>query len=159
MIKFLSWTRVQMAGALAVFCLGLVIGGLGATLLFGARIETLSIENERLGDGLADLEEKYERLLQQPASRLQAKDVVVELIGFSGDERTQLQLRRFVRDLVKDHVIGQPVTDIDHLLMQKLVNDRRIDIENREWHLTVVMSSITWETYFLYVRATAALTQ
>ena len=87
-------------------------------------------------DRLSDLEERYERLLQQPASRLQAKDVVVELIDFSGDERTELHLRRFVRDLVQEHVIGQPVTDIDHLLMQKLVHDRHVTFENREWRLT-----------------------
>jgi len=144
---------------MAVLALGVLCGALGATFVYGARIETLSMENERLGDRLSDLEERYERLQQQPASRLQAKDVVVELIDFNGDERTALQLRRFVRDLVQEHVIGQPVTDIDHLLMQKLVHDRRVTLENREWRLTVVMSSITWETYFLYVRAAAALAQ
>lgn len=148
-----------MAAGAAVLVLGLVLGALGATLKYGLLIETLSMENERLGDRLSDLEEKYERLLQQPASRLQAKDVVVELVDFTGDERTQLQLRRFVRDLIHDHVIGQPITDIDHVVIQKLVHDRRVTIENREWHVRVLMSSITWETFFLYVRANAALTQ
>lgn len=148
-----------MVAGIAVLILGLVLGALGATLKYGGLIESLSMENERLNDRLSDLEEKYERLQQQPASRLLAKDVVVELIEFTGDERTQLQLRRFVRDLIHDHIIGQPITDIDHVLMQKLVHDRRITIENREWNISVIMSSITWETYFLYVKATAALTQ
>lgn len=148
-----------MAAGAAVLVLGLLLGALGATLKYGLLIETLSMENERLGDRLSDLEEKYERLLQQPASRLQAKDVVVELLDFTGDERTQLQLRRFVRDLIHDHVIGQPITDIDHVLIQKLVHDRSVTIENREWHVNVIMSSITWETFFLYIKASAALTQ
>lgn len=159
MIRFSTWTRRQLVGGFAVLLLGLIIGALGATLLHGGRIEELSMENERLSDRLTDLEERYERLQQQPASRLQAKDVVVELIDFNGDERTELHLRRFVRELVQEHVIGQPVTDIDHLLMQKLVHDRHVTFENREWRLTAVMSSITWETYFLYVRAAAVLTQ
>lgn len=159
MIRFSTWTRRQLVGGFAVLLLGLIIGALGATLLYGGRIEELSMENERLSDRLTDLEERYERLQQQPASRLQAKDVVVELIDFNGDERTELHLRRFVRELVQEHVIGQPVTDIDHLLMQKLVHDRHVTFENREWRLTAVMSSITWETYFLYVRAAAVLTQ
>lgn len=159
MIRFLTWSRKQLAGGVAILTLGLIIGALGATLLYGTRMEALTMENERLGDRLSDLEERYQRLQQQPASRLQAKDVAVELIDFSGDERTELHLRRYVRDLVQEHVIGQPVTDIDHLLMQKLVHDRHVTFENREWRLTVMMSSITWETYFLYVRATAALTQ
>lgn len=159
MIRFSTWTRRQLVGGFAVLLLGLIIGALGATLLHGGRIEELSMENERLSDRLTDLEERYERLQQQPASRLQAKDVVVELIDFNGDERTELHLRRFVRELVQEHVIGQPITDIDHLLMQKLVHDRHVTFENREWRLTAVMSSITWETYFLYVRAAAVLTQ
>lgn len=159
LIQFVSWTRRGLAAGAALLIFGLIFGALGATLRYGALIETLAMENERLSDRLSDLEERYEKLQQQPASRLQAKDVVVELIDFDGDERTELQLRRFVRDLVQEHVIGQPVTDIDHLLMQKLVHDRHVLIENREWHLHVVMSSITWETYFLYIRATPAITR
>lgn len=156
MIRFVAWTRRGLAGAAAALLLGLLAGALGATLQYGARIEALSIENERLQDRLSDVEERYERLLQQPAGRLQAKDVVVELVDFGGDERAALHLRRFVRDLVQDHVIGQPVTDIDHLLMQKLVHDRHVIFENREWRLRVVMSAITWETFLLYVRAEPA---
>ncbi|MFS8628758.1 MAG: hypothetical protein FWJ73_05290 [Limnochordales bacterium] len=156
MIRFVSWTRRQLAASLALFCLGVLLGALGATLRHGSRLEALSVDNERLRDRLADLEERYERLQQQPASRLLAKDVVVELVDFEGDERTALQLRRFVRDLVLDHVIGAPVNEIDHLLMQKLVHDRHVTVENREWRVQVVMSSITWETFFLYVKASPA---
>lgn len=157
MIHFASWTRRQLTACAAMLLFGLLTGALGATLLYGARIEALSMENERLEDRLADLEERYERLQQQPASRLQAKDVVVELVDFSGDERAALQLRRVVRDLVQEHIIGAPINEIDHLLMQKLVHDRHVTVENREWHLSVLMSSITWETFFLYVKAAPAL--
>jgi len=139
----------------AAVLFGALLGALGATLSFGMRIERLTMENATLADRLADLEDKYERLLQQPASRLQAKDVVVQLVDFRGDERTALELRRYIRDLVKDHIIGQPVQDIDHLLIQKVVDDRRVTIEEREWRVRALMSSITWETYFLYVEATA----
>jgi len=147
--------RRPQARLVAALCAGVLAGALGATLVYGARLEALSIDNTRLADQLADLEDKYERLLQQPASRLQAKDVVVQLVGFRGDERTALELRRFVRDLVKDHVIGRPVQEIDHLLIQQVVHGRRVGVEGRDWHLRAVMSSITWETYFLYVEATA----
>ncbi|HLT58868.1 MAG: hypothetical protein LOD91_07640 [Limnochordales bacterium] len=152
-------TLMQLSRLGAALLLGALLGALGATLVFGLRMDALIMENATLADRLADLEDKYERLLQQPASRLQAKDVVVHLVDFRGDERTELELRRFVRDLVKDHVIGQPVQDIDHLLLQKVVNDRRVSIENREWHLRAVMSSITWETFFIYVEATARIPQ
>jgi len=156
-IRFFTWTREQMTRLAAGFLLGTLLGALGATLALGMRLEALSMENASLADRLADLEDKYQRLLQQPASRLQAKDVVVHLVDFRGDERTELELRRFVRDLVKDHVIGRPVQEIDPLLIQKVVDGRRITVENRDWHLRAVMSSITWETYFLYVEATATL--
>lgn len=157
MIRFETWTRRQLTASLAMLLFGLLLGALGATLRYGARLEALSMENERLGDRLEDLEERYERLQQQPASRLLAKDVVVELVDFEGDERTALQLRRYVRELVQDHVIGTPVTDIDHLLMQKLVHDRHVTVENREWRIQVIMTSITWETFFLYVKASPTL--
>lgn len=140
----------------AAFVLGALLGALGATLAFGLQLEELFMENATLSDQLEDLEDKYERLLQQPASRLQVKDVVVQLVDFAGDERTALELRRFVRDLIRDHVIGRPVQEVDHLLIQKVVDDRRIVVESREWRLRAVMSSITWETYFLYVEVTAA---
>src|SRR5690606_8585079 len=156
-IRFFTWTREQMTRLAAGFLPGTLLGALGATLALGMRLEALSMENASLADRLADLEDKYQRLLQQPASRLQAKDVVVHLVDFRGDERTELELRRFVRDLVKDHVIGRPVQEIDHLLIQKVIDGRRITVENRDWHLRAVMSSITWETYFLYVEATATL--
>lgn len=157
MIRFLTWSKDQLTRVVAGLTLGMLLGALTATLILGTRLEVLSMENASLADRLADLEDKYERLLQQPASRLQAKDVVVQLVDFRGDERTALELRRFVRDLVKDHVIGRPVQEIDHLLIQQVVDGRRITVESRDWHLRAVMSSITWETYFLYVEATAAL--
>lgn len=160
MITFFGWTRHQLARAVALVLFGFLAGALTTTLATGARTEALTMENERLTDGLAELQEKYDRLLQQPAAdRLLVKDVVVQLVDFRGDERTELQLRRFVRELMQEHIIGEPVSDIDHLLMQKLVHDRNFTIEKRAWHIQVVMSSITWETYFMYVRADDALTQ
>lgn len=159
MIGIRTVTRAQIARGIALFCLGALLGVLGATFALGGRLEAVTINNERLADRLSDLEEKYERLLQQPAGRLQVKDVVVELIEFKGDERTALQLRKYVRDLLSDHVIGSPVTDIDQMLLQKLVHDRRVILEKREWHIQVIMSSITWETYFLYVDVGTTLSQ
>lgn len=159
MIGIRTVTRNQLGWGLALFCLGSLLGVLGGTFTLGGRLEDLTIENERLEDRLHDLEEKYESLLQQPAGQLQVKDIVIELVDFKADERTALQLRKYVRDLLSDHVIGTHVADIDHLLLQKLVHDRRIVLEKREWHIRVVMSSITWETYFLYVNAGATLSQ
>lgn len=159
MIGIRSITRTQIARGAALFCLGVVVGLLTATFTLGGRVETLTMDNERLTDRLDDLEEKYERLLEQPASHFQVKDVVVELLEFKGDERTGLQLRKYVRDLLNDHVIGTPVNEVNHLLLQELVNDRRIVLEKREWHIRVVMTSITWETYFVYVAVGTALSQ
>ncbi|MBO8142768.1 MAG: hypothetical protein H0Z37_11465 [Firmicutes bacterium] len=151
------WSWAQAMQLAAGVLLGALLGALGATLAFGMRLEALSMENATLADRLEDLEDRYQRLLQQPASRLQAKDVVVELVDFRGDERSSLELRRYIRELVKDHIVGKPVNDIDHLLIQKVVDGRRVTVDNREWTVRAVMSAITWETFFLYARAEPVL--
>lgn len=158
-MSFFSVTRAQIVRGSALLLLGILLGALGATFHLGALVESLTMDKERLVDRLTDLEEKYEKLLQQPASRLQVKDIVVELVDFRGDERTALQLRKYIRDLLQDHIIGEAVTDINHLLLQQLVHDRRVVLEKREWHIRVLMSSITWETYFLYVTVNTTLSQ
>lgn len=159
MIGFHGVTWAQVARGIALFLLGALLGALGATINLGGRLEQFAMDNERLVDRLSDLEDKYERLQQQPASSLQVKDIVVELVDFRGDERTALQLRKYVRDLLQDHIIGEDVSDVNHILLQQLVHDRRIVLEKREWHIEVIMSSITWETYFLYVTVGTTLSQ
>ena len=101
MIQFLSWTRRQMAGGMAVLALGCPrrarghprVRGPHRNVVHGKR--TAGRPPVRPGGEVRALA----AAARQPS---QAKDVVVELIDFNGDERTALQLRRFVRDLVQD---------------------------------------------------------
>lgn len=158
-MAFHSVTKMQIARGIALLVLGILLGTLGATFHLGRLVETLTMDKARLTDRLSELEEKHERLLQQPASRLQVKDIVIELVDFRGDERTALQLRKYVRDLLQEHIIGEAVSDINHLMLQQLVNDRRVVIEKREWHIRVRWSSITWETFFVYASITTTLSQ
>lgn len=128
--------------------MGLVIG----MFLWGHQIEQLNVSHQRLSEELAALREDNERLRAEPKGPSRpVRELSIRFLDVR-DERLRLELNKRLRTLLAEAVIGVPVTDLDPLLVARIVEERLFALEDTLWRAEVAGAYLIWDTLILYVR-------
>lgn len=143
---------LPLGPGLAIGLFGLLMGLVIGMFIWGHQIEQLNLSHRRLSEELAALREDNERLRAEPrgASR-PVRELSIRFLDVR-DERLRLELNRQLRALLADAVVGVPVTDLDPLLVSRIVEERLFALEDTLWRVEVAGAYLIWETFILYVR-------
>lgn len=134
-----------MLSAIATFLLGVTIGAAAMVPFTGQKIEKLMLEKTRL---LQDVEEYKSRLEKLETARQQPRDRLVEKINLQllwADEATRLDLVEKLNPITGE-LIGREVESIDPYLLFAIFDERIIDLNPRQYRLSVRSVLIAEET-------------
>ena len=118
----------------ASLILGLLLGTVLGTQLMAVKVDTLTMDNQRLIGENRDL---VDRLTRLEASLQERRRFVV----------------RSIKVIIVKELIGREVLSIDPPLLTSLINGRVINLQGQDYILTLVGSHVT-EQVTLYIRLT-----
>lgn len=150
-----SGSVVPVGPGVAIGLFGLLMGLVIGMFIWGHQIEQLNLSHRRLSEELAALREDNERLRAEPKGESRpVRELSIRFLDVR-DERLRLELNKRLRALLVDAVVGVPVTDLDPLLVSRIVEERLFALEDTLWRVEVAGAYLIWETLILYVRVHA----
>lgn len=139
----------------ALVLLGILLGAASTTVLVGAQLDDLHIQNQSLQANLAAMDAQVQQLQQTPKkrviSRINTKVNFVDADEWDGFTRSTLELsvEKHIREWLAG-LNGQAVTEVNYMLIPQIVDNREIEIDKQKMRLVVRMVIIS-ETVTVYV--------
>jgi hypothetical protein len=151
--------KKRNTGILGLLTLGIVIGfGLGI-LVMGYRIDFLINRNSLMGRDIQQLKNKINQLeedIEKKDRDIRSKTspkISTITIYVEGIESTSIALKieEKINYLLKD-IIGKPLDGLDPIILEKTLEGRILDIDDRMYAITPIRSLYNKETH-IWIRA------
>ncbi len=148
---FILFTRSDILRLFALFLLGILLGSAITTIIMGHTVENLQLQNSSLESMVEEQNSRLERLEAQLKRVVKRTSVHLNIT----DERTLLELTRIIQQLLED-LVGQRLTDIDPVLVHKIIEQRPVQAAGQAFTLSVttLVISEAREEITIYVEAT-----
>ena len=152
MTRYLVLKRRRLFIILPAVILGVIIGAVLVTINMGHQVDQLIIEKENLNNELSSVRKELEQIKDNQKKRKGEAINSIEAVvtfpkeSFSKYEGTSLQLeleKKIVEML--EPLNGKEIRSLDPELIPRIVDGRRLTIENRDFTISVNMVIISQE--------------
>lgn len=146
-VGFFVVGRARLAGWLACFAMGALLGAAGATVQLGRQVDAAMRQRDRLEQQAIELQGRLHRL-EESLARQRRRPVRATAVRIAGlDPGEEIELRRRVQELLQD-VVGREVDQVDPALVARILDGRLMALGGR----TVALSlESVWVTDTLTV--------
>lgn len=152
--------RLAFIKGMSIFILGVLLGSSVTNILIGSQIDYLTLTNKTLRDELADAERNLHILKESSENRKKNTITSVEafLLMDSQEDLSdyeQLAVEQEVEKKIKEWlnpIIGQDVSEIDTLLIPRILDSREIEVNDNKYRLITHLVVLNKKTS-VYVKA------